>query len=112
MRFVFIILSRIEDKLDARNLYSISFSIRMECAPATKRVPLQFPAWIVYHEDTITDNCFHGCQLANDRHGCLWALSPSKHTNMFPPTDSCPWRQVHQRPYSVGSREQLRDPCL
>lgn len=61
---------RIEDKLDARGLYSEYFSIRMSAPPATKKVPLQFHAWMIFEEATTADNIFEGCQLMLDRQGC------------------------------------------
>lgn len=39
----------------------------MPPAPLKKKVPLQFPAWLVVQEDTLADNLFQQSQLALDR---------------------------------------------
>ena len=62
-------LRRIEDKCDARGLYSQSISIRMEDAPSKKRVPLQFQAWVLFEENSVADNIFSQSQLVLDRLG-------------------------------------------
>ena len=44
-------------------------SIRMECPPATKRVPLHMLGWVVMMETGAEDNVFKNCQLLLDRPG-------------------------------------------
>ncbi|CAK9108776.1 Uncharacterized protein SCF082_LOCUS50599 [Durusdinium trenchii] len=39
----------------------------MPPAPLKKKVPLQFPAWLVVQEDTLAENIFSHSQLALDR---------------------------------------------
>lgn len=44
-------------------------SVRMECPPATKRVPLQMLGWIVMLETGADENVFKSSQLFMDRPG-------------------------------------------
>ena len=64
---------RIEDKLDALNIQSELFMIRMAAAPGQKHVPLQFPGWICMQEDCVADNLFRTSQLLADR----WGVQPN-----------------------------------
>lgn len=58
---------RIEDKLDSRQLMNQLITIRMECPPASKKVPLQMLGWIVMLEGAVEENIFKGSQLMTDR---------------------------------------------
>ena len=85
---------RIEDKCDIRGLYSQSFCIRMEEAPVKKKVPLQFPGWLLFEENTWSSNAFAESQLMLDRlakettwktFDCRWTCEQ----NCFPHKQSC-----------------------
>lgn len=65
--FTYVPCSRIEDKLDALNVQTESFTVRMAPAPGQKKVPLQFQAWLCIQEDTMTDNIFITSQLLTDK---------------------------------------------
>ena len=58
---------RIEDKLDAKNLASTMIVVRMDNPPSSKKVPLQFVAWVVMQDSTMADNVFKDSQLLADR---------------------------------------------
>lgn len=58
---------RIEDKLDALQIYSDMINLRMSEPPGQKHVPLQFPAWVCLDEGSRKNNPFAGCQLLLDR---------------------------------------------
>ena len=60
---------RIEDKLDALEIYSELVMLRMADPPGQKHVPLQFPAWVCLEEGSRESNAFKTCQLISDRHG-------------------------------------------
>lgn len=62
---------RVEDKLDSRSMLNYLISVRMECPPATKRVPLQMMGWIVMMETGAEDNIFKTSPLFVDRPGIL-----------------------------------------
>ena len=59
---------RIEDKLDALEIYSELVMVRMADPPGQKHVPLQFPCWVCLEEGSRQSNAFKGCQLILDRH--------------------------------------------
>ena len=49
-------------------------SVRMECPPATKRVPLHMLGWVVMLETGAEDNVFKTSQLLMDRPGSLMLI--------------------------------------
>ena len=48
-------------------LASLMVTIKMDTPPASKRVPCVFHGWLVFQEDTISDNAFSQCSLMLDR---------------------------------------------
>lgn len=60
-------MRRIEDKMDARNLHTELIIIRMSNPPASKKVPLQFYAWLIRDFQTKDENVFADCQLLADK---------------------------------------------
>ena len=69
-------LRRIEDKLDMLGLASLMVTIKMDTPPASKRVPCVFHGWLVFQEDTISDNAFSQCSLMLDRRVFFMVLYP------------------------------------
>ena len=59
---------RVEDKMDAKHLDFEAIFLRCQDPPSTKKVPLTFPAWLVFPSQCAT-NKFAGCQLLQDK--CL-----------------------------------------
>jgi hypothetical protein len=85
---IWILLRRIEDKLDSRQLASQLITLRMEPPPSSKWVAMTMFGWIVWHEDSFAESIFRDCQLLQDRRGqwnklliCHLGWSPKK-----PPT--------------------------
>ncbi|CAE7547896.1 unnamed protein product [Symbiodinium sp. CCMP2592] len=60
-------LRRIEDKADAKMLYSQSITFRMESPPSNKSVPIIFPAWVMMDANEPEKNFFWRCSLLVDR---------------------------------------------
>ena len=74
---------RIEDKLDARQLLNQLITIRMECPPASKRVPLQMFGWVVMLEGAEEDNIFKASPLMTDRPEILKTWYSITHLELF-----------------------------
>ncbi|CAL1132158.1 unnamed protein product [Cladocopium goreaui] len=93
---------RIEDKLDSRQLLNQLITIRMECPPASKKVPLQMLGWIVMLEGAVEENIFKGSQLMTDRstrQAVPWA-SESSYIVPAAEKDSLPHASEGQRSLS------------
>lgn len=60
--------------MDMKALSNYAISIHMDARPQSKKVPMVFPAWLVFDQATEEDNCFRECQLLLDRRGAV----PSK----------------------------------
>ncbi|CAJ1344536.1 unnamed protein product [Effrenium voratum] len=90
---------RIEDKLDAKSLFSQMIAIRMDSPPTAKKVPLQFLGWLVFQDDTLSDNIFNSCQLMSDRatRGCLPWLAESSYVIPAAEKDNLPHASEGQR---------------
>ena len=58
---------RFESKFDSKFLEAYLVNIRCEIPPAQKKVPLDYPAWIVIAKGGVGDNPFLDCQLMQDR---------------------------------------------
>ena len=67
-------LRRVENKLDAKGIESEPVLLRCEDPPATKRVQLNFPAWVVYQQG-VASNVWMGCQMMQDK--SFWYLLKS-----------------------------------
>ena len=63
---------RVEDKMDAKQISTTTFSIRCAAPPSNKKVPLVFPAWLATSDSGYDRNMFRSCQLEADRTGVLW----------------------------------------
>lgn len=61
---------RVENKLDAKNLDAENIYLRCQDPPSTKRVQLNFPAWLVFHDGTRSSNKFGDSILLQDK--CLF----------------------------------------
>ena len=66
------ILRRVEDKLDSRRLASQLITLRMEAPPSSKRVAMNMFGWIVWNEDSISENIFRNCELMQLRRGFVF----------------------------------------
>lgn len=58
---------RIEDKMDAKGLANYPASLRCHAPPSAKRVPMQYPGWLVYCDGSVEDNLWTNCQMMLDR---------------------------------------------
>ena len=58
---------KIEDKMDAKSLQSFPCSIRCNPPPQQKKVPIDYPAWIVVADSAVDSNMFCKSQLFQDR---------------------------------------------
>ena len=56
-----------KNKLDAKQLFSYSISIRCQAPPSRRKVPIQFKAWITMADGARKENLFRKCQLLQDR---------------------------------------------
>lgn len=57
--------------MDFKALSNYAISIHMDARPQSKKVPLVFPAWLVFDQATEDSICFRECQLLLDRHGAV-----------------------------------------
>ena len=60
-------IRRVEDKMDAKQITTVSFSIRCAAPPSNKKVPLVFPAWFAFSDNGQEQNVFRQCPLETDR---------------------------------------------
>lgn len=58
---------RVEDKLDAKGLCSEAVNLRYQVAPATKKVKLTYPAWLIFSSGCEDSNIWAKCQMMADR---------------------------------------------
>ena len=58
---------RCEDKMDAKNLSSISITVRCNPPPAQKKVPISYNAWLVFCEGSEEESIWKTSQLLLDR---------------------------------------------
>lgn len=66
LHIIYLLLSRIEEKLDAKSLWSLLVSLRCEIPPNVKRVPLQFNGWLICC-DGLDEWSFQSCMMYRDR---------------------------------------------
>lgn len=53
--------------MDAKNLHAESISLRCEIAPATKKVQLWYPGWLIFADGCVESNVWASSQLMLER---------------------------------------------
>lgn len=58
---------KLEDKMDAKNLQTFPISVRCQPPATSKKVPINYWAYIVMADGDVENNVFHSSLLMQDR---------------------------------------------